>query len=251
MDWSLIVDLVGRPGHENMAIDDALLGRAQGGVGTLRLYRWNPPCLSFGRNEPARKRYDVEAIRALGIDTVRRPTGGRAVWHDAELTYAVAAPCTTFGPLRDTYLLIHGMLANALRRLNIPATLAPPPSGGVPHVGAGACFAAPVGGEIVVEGRKLVGSAQVRHGNAFLQHGSLLLDAGQDLVARLAIEPAAPPAATSLTQILGCPADIESVTSVIAETARTSWEGDWRQDDGSTLVPGSFNFGDAAWTWRM
>ncbi|MBI2403017.1 MAG: lipoate--protein ligase family protein [Gemmatimonadetes bacterium] len=92
-----------------MAIDQALLDDVdrRGDLAYLRLYRWNPPCLSFGRNEPALSRYDRAEIERLGVDVVRRPTGGRAVWHDDELTYAVAAPVAAFGCLRDSYRVIH------------------------------------------------------------------------------------------------------------------------------------------------
>ncbi len=112
--WRLIVDSTGRPGAVNMAIDYALLRRAQRGEACLRLYRWNPACVSFGRNEAALRRYDRDKIQALGLDTVRRPTGGRAVWHEHELTYAVAAPLKPFGSLQQTYQTIHQMIATAL-----------------------------------------------------------------------------------------------------------------------------------------
>src|SRR5512134_3612466 len=84
--WTLIVDPAGRPGAENMALDQALLDQAErAGEGFLRLYRWEPFCLSFGRHEPALKRYDRAAVTRRGLDTVRRPTGGRAVWHAREV----------------------------------------------------------------------------------------------------------------------------------------------------------------------
>src|SRR3954451_6426058 len=87
VEWFLWVDETPRPGWANMAIDEALLDRAEqvGGESWLRLYTWKPHCLSFGRHEPAARRYDVDRVTALGIDTVRRPTGGRAVWHSREL----------------------------------------------------------------------------------------------------------------------------------------------------------------------
>jgi lipoate-protein ligase A len=76
-----------------MAVDQALLERAgRLGERRLRLYRWHPHCLSFGRHEQALRRYDRDRIVASGLDVVRRPTGGRAVWHAGELTYAVAMP---------------------------------------------------------------------------------------------------------------------------------------------------------------
>src|ERR1041384_3882728 len=113
MSWTLLLDRP-RPGWENMAIDAALLDLAAGeGAAFLWLYRWEPHCLSFGRHEPALRRYGVERIRSLELDCVRRPTGGRAVWHARELTYAVAAPLAAFGGLRQAYGAIHGLLAAA------------------------------------------------------------------------------------------------------------------------------------------
>jgi lipoate-protein ligase A len=164
-----------------MAVDDALLRAAREGIAFFRCYRWRPACLSFGRNEPAVARYDADAIAARGLDTVRRPTGGRAVWHDAEVTYAVAGPVRVFGSLAQTYQAVHAVIADGLRALGVPATLAA--GGPTLPPDAGACFASPAGGEVIVHGRKLVGSAQVREGDAFLQHGSILLVDRQDVVA--------------------------------------------------------------------
>src|SRR5688572_13446267 len=158
-----------------MAIDEALLGQAvQSGGAFLRLYRWNPPTLSFGRNEPVAALYDEAAIARRGIAVVRRPTGGRAVWHDQEVTYAVAAPIAAFGSLRTAYCVIHTRLAEALRGLGVDPVLAPDRPPIRPSAHPTSCFAAPAGGEVLAGGRKLVGSAQVRRRDAFLQHGSIL-----------------------------------------------------------------------------
>src|SRR6266704_3030177 len=120
----LSLDAAGRSGAENMAIDAALLDRANGeGLSFLRLYRFDPPCLSLGRNEPA-ARYDHTEIARRGLDVVRRPTGGRAVRHKHEVTYAVAAPVAAFGSLRHAYHTIHARIAAALRSLGADATLA-------------------------------------------------------------------------------------------------------------------------------
>jgi lipoate-protein ligase A len=155
-----------------MAADEALLDRVvRSGGAFLRLYRWDPPTLSIGRNQ----RIDVTP----GVPLVRRPTGGKAVWHEAEVTYAVAAPIAQFGSLRDAYCQIHTWLVAALRSLGVDASLAPYRPTVRPSDGPTACFATPVGGEILVQGRKLVGSAQVRRANALLQHGSILLDGKQ------------------------------------------------------------------------
>ncbi len=164
-----------------MSIDEALLEDVmRSGNAFLRLYRWDPPTLSIGRNQ------SMESVVDNGVPVVRRPTGGQAVWHEHEVTYAVAAPIDIFGSLRKAYCEIHTRLARALRSLGVNAELARPPavgpSGPFASLRAGspaACFAVPLGGEILVTDRKLVGSAQVRRRDAFLQHGSILLDGSQ------------------------------------------------------------------------
>lgn len=180
-----------------MARDEALLAAAdRSGASFLRLYRFDPPCWSFGRNEPATEHG--------GIATVRRPTGGRSVWHEHEVTYAVAAPLALFGRLRSAYCAIHERLATALRSLGVDARLAENPQGR--PLGSDrpvSCFATTVGGEILVDGRKVVGSAQVRRGRAFLQHGSILLDGPTS------------ENATTLGQALGRVVTFEEVTDAI------------------------------------
>src|SRR5258708_3360383 len=154
LSWTLLIEPEGRPGPDNMALDRALLEEADGGgAAFLRLYRWNPPCLSFGRNEPALARYDRARIAARGLSVVRRPTGGRAVWHEHEVTYAVAAPIAAFGSLAESYCDIHARLARALGTLRLDAQLAP--AGRSAPLGARACFAASAGGEVLVGRRKL------------------------------------------------------------------------------------------------
>jgi lipoate-protein ligase A len=151
-----------------MAADEALLDRVlRSGGAFLRLYRWDPPTLSIGRNQ-----HDV----LENTPVVRRPTGGQAVWHEHEVTYAVAAPIAGYGSLRKAYCEIHTRLARALRSLGVDAVLAPAHPPIRPSAHPASCFASSVGGEIVVGGKKLVGSAQVRKRDAFLQHGSILLD---------------------------------------------------------------------------
>ena len=250
MNWSLIVEPEGRPGSENMSIDYSLLRRAQEGAAFLRLYRWSPPCLSFGRNEPATKRYDVAEIEGRGLDTVRRPTGGRAVWHDAELTYSVAAPDQTFGALRETYNIIHSTLAAALRRLGIGAELAQPPTTSAAALSMGACFAAPVGGEIVVAGKKLVGSAQVREENAFLQHGSVLLQDGQDVVTQVTTGESVLPASTSISAVLRRTVDFGEVADAIAAQARDTWVGTWDEITLPCSASEHAKYAEPDWTWR-
>lgn len=212
----LLVDPAGRSGAANMAIDAGLLAEAaRTGRAFLRLYRFDPPCLSLGRNEAA-AHYDRAAIAQRGLDVVRRPTGGRAVWHEYELTYAVAAPVAAFGSLRHAYYTIHERIAVALRSLGADATLAPhqpPPSGRVDQPAS--CFATPVGGEVLVAGRKLVGSAQVRKRRAFLQHGSILLDGSQEIVRVVSRLASAVSGETTLSRVLRRRVSFDEVADAI------------------------------------
>ncbi|HUH12269.1 MAG TPA: hypothetical protein VMK65_04135, partial [Longimicrobiales bacterium] len=105
-----------------MALDELLLRRVSaGGRPALRFYGWDPPCLSLGRNQPAAGRVDLDAAARHGVDIVRRPTGGLAVLHHLELTYAVAVPVGLLGSPRETYAALCRALASGLRRLGAPA----------------------------------------------------------------------------------------------------------------------------------
>ncbi len=236
-----------------MALDTSLHARAAAtGSAFLRFYRWNPSCLSFGRHEPALKRYDRHRITSLGLDTVRRPTGGRAVWHAAELTYAVAAPETAMGSLRRAYQRIHETIAAGIRALGAPVTLAPPRSG-VP-LDAGACFAAAAGGEVLIDAGKVVGSAQLRHEGALLQHGSILLDDDQSIIQQLTAEPSPAPDVRPLARALGRTVPWDEVAAAIAGAAR-EWSEEWivLQDEAPLLADAarwSAQYRDPAWTWQ-
>ena len=175
-------------GARNMAVDDALLATAAaGGPATLRLYRWAPACLSVGRNQVIRGRLDRARLARHGWELVRRPTGGLAVLHDAEITYAVAAPMDAVGGPREAYRRISAALAAALRSLDLDAAGLDAPAGAPAHPGRddARCFAGTSPGEVCVGGRKILGSAQRRSGSALLQHGSLLLRGSQDVVGEL------------------------------------------------------------------
>jgi lipoyl(octanoyl) transferase len=235
-----------------MAIDEALLDRGERvGESWLRLYTWKPHCLSFGRHEPAAHRYDVDRVAALGIDTVRRPTGGRAVWHSRELTYAVVAPCRLFGPLQDAYIEIHAMLADALSRVAVPASLAPRTP--LLPLDAGACFRQAVGGEVMAGSRKVVGSAQLRRSGAFLQHGSILLQDEQQIISSLN-------AGNSLERDLPrslLPEQLSSadLIAAISASAQERWDGTWREVSSPDQVLQAASqhysrFRSPAWTWK-
>jgi lipoate-protein ligase A len=194
----------GLDGPANMAIDRALLSSVIGGAApVLRLYHWSRPTVSFGRNQPARGLYDEAAAADRGITFVRRPTGGQAVLHDDELTYAVVAPLAVIGRPRQAYLRINQALVAGLREMGVDASVASSsaghaspgqPAGGGPSYAAGArgsgesrenawtaaCFRWPERGEVVAGGRKLVGSAQRVESRTVLQHGSILIEGSQE-----------------------------------------------------------------------
>lgn len=234
-----------------MAIDDALLTQAAAGPAVWRLYHWQPACLSFGRNEPATRSYDRGRVHALGLDTVRRPTGGRAVWHADELTYSVAAPVSAFRSLRDAYCDIHSLLARALQRLGAPVTIADPAP--TSPLGGGACFATAAGGEVLFRGRKMLGSAQVRRGSALLQHGSLLLAGDQQLVSAVSRCPTPPPHTATLSDALGRAATFEEVADAIQAELR-EWKDRWHELRWDAILSSADclaeRYRSAAWTWQ-
>ena len=252
--WHLWLDQAPRPGAWNMAIDQAMLERAgRAGERRLRLYRWAPHCLSLGRHEQAVRRYDRSRIAERGLDVVRRPTGGRAVWHAGELTYAVAMPAAETPGVRAPYLEIHRMLLEGFRRLGIDATMAPDCA--VPALDSGACFTRAVGGEILVGGRKVVGSAQVREGGGLLQHGSILLQDDQTTVAMVTRGEAPPDGSAPLERLLGAAVPAEALADAIAAAAAVRWGGEWSPEGAVPMLleeAGTHHarFASADWTWR-
>jgi len=166
-------------GAWNMALDEAILeavGRREA-LPTLRLYAWEPPCLSLGYAQSVSE-VDMDRLEARGWDLVRRPTGGRAILHTDELTYSVAAPpdeARLAGTLLESYNRLAGALLAALRQLGLQVEMQAhrtvPEGQNVNPV----CFEVPSTYEITVGGRKLVGSAQARRREGILQHGTLPL----------------------------------------------------------------------------
>jgi lipoate-protein ligase A len=250
--WHLWIDEQPRPGWANMSLDMALLDLAErDGESWLRLYQWEPYCVSFGRHEPAARAYDVERIHALGLDTVRRPTGGRAVWHAREVTYAVAAPWLGFGSLRGAYLEIHQVLGQALGSFGFATSLAPRVQ--TAGLDSGGCFSQPAGGEVLVNGRKVIGSAQLRRGSALLQHGSILLEGDQHLVATLRRNPAVDGAAAAIA-LGNKPLRGQEVADRIAECAALKWTGAWKRVTNAQPILHAASrhhrqFRSFTWTW--
>jgi lipoate-protein ligase A len=162
-----------------MAVDEAILEHAAGGsesLPTLRLYAWDPACLSLGHAQPFA---DVDEARlgARGWDVVRRLTGGRAILHTDELTYSVTGSAeepVLAGGVLESYNRLAGALLLAVKSLGVPVEMKEgrPDGTAVPNP---VCFEVPSTYEITVRGKKLIGSAQARKKEGVLQHGSLPL----------------------------------------------------------------------------
>jgi len=162
-------------GAVNMDRDASLLaGHRPGDDPILRIYRWEPAAVTIGYNQDFSD-FDDTAIRAAGYDLVRRPTGGRAILHADELTYAVigSSPGPVFGvSLHETYMKINQALLAFLTDLGIAADISTGESREqARHL---VCFRSAGRHEVSVAGRKVIGSAQRRTGGHFLQHGSIL-----------------------------------------------------------------------------
>jgi lipoate-protein ligase A len=239
-----------------MAMDDALMARAAAtGEWVFRVYSWRAPTLSLGRNQRAHGAYDLAALSARGIGVVRRPTGGRALLHDREVTYSVTGPAATGDTLRASYGRINGMLVAGLRSLGVECAIA----------GAGAraaaptltpCFERPAAGELVLADRKLAGSAQWREGGALLQHGSILLDGDQALVAALLNRPVPPPPPPATLRLaLGRLPAVEEVAEALFAAVRGMADPEARPLAPDAALAAAVTartaaYADPAWTWR-
>ncbi|MEX2282429.1 MAG: lipoate--protein ligase family protein [Gemmatimonadota bacterium] len=238
-----------------MAIDHALFESVQDGAApTLRFYRWDPPCLSLGRNQPAR--VALSDLRGRGLDLVRRPTGGLAVLHDRELTYSVCVRADQFGSPRVAYAAINRALLFGLVQLGVPAEAASENTTAATFRRAGSCFAGTAPGEVGVRGRKLIGSAQRCERRTILQHGSILLGGDQTLADELLGRKADPEPATTVAEVLGSAPGWAELQSSLAAAFET--------EIGIALAPAALDaseqtraneltalYLDAEWTWRV
>ena len=177
----------------NMALDEAILtAHSEGRVPpTVRFYGWSPATLSIGYFQKAQE-VDFEAVAREGIGFVRRPTGGRAVLHDKELTYSIIVSERYPGipaNVTEAYRVLSEGLLLGFRGLGLAAEMVQlateEEKEKYASAGSAACFDSPSWYELVVEGRKVAGSAQVRQKGVVLQHGSILLDMNVDQLFRL------------------------------------------------------------------
>ncbi|TMU86598.1 lipoate--protein ligase family protein [Bacillus sp. BHET2] len=173
----------------NMALDEALLDwHSEGKIPpTIRFYGWDPATLSIGYFQKVEKEINLDAVKEHGLGFVRRPTGGRGVLHEHELTYSVIVseehpemPKT----VTEAYRVISEGILKGFQGLGLEAYFAVPKTAeereGLKNPRSAVCFDAPSWYELVVEGRKVAGSAQTRQKGVILQHGSILLDLDED-----------------------------------------------------------------------
>lgn len=244
-------------GPVNFARDEAMMARARAtGETVIRVYAWERAVVSFGRNEKVVGRFSPERIHAANLEAVRRPTGGRALLHQRELTYAVAGTVRDTQTLGGTYNAIHHLLAAALRFLGANAI---PADTSAAAAGDGAtCFALPTRGELVVGARKLVASAQWREAGAYLQHGSVLVDNDQgllDAATEVGVQlPAVPPPAT-LRELLGRAPSRHELADAIDVALKTAGVTARRLEPGTVLddqlvEARQHHYRDDDWTWR-
>jgi lipoyl(octanoyl) transferase len=271
--WRLL-DTGPADGFTNMAVDEALLEilATKSGPTIVRFYSWLPPALSLGYAQPTEREIDPRQCASLGIDVVRRPTGGRAVLHDHEVTYSVVIsgddPHVSSGVLA-AYLTISQAMIRGLAYLGITAELLPLRRGvQLPSDKASlVCFATPSSYEVAVGGRKIIGSAQRRAHDVIMQHGSIPLSWNLEkmraVFGRSALESGGPQGEpdcrlpmTSLQEAGGRAYDYAEVIAALARGIAETWEVD--------LLPGQLTaaerhlsthlcttkYHSEAWTWH-
>ncbi len=189
-NWNLIIENLPLPGPWNMAVDEYFfLSLGPEPQTHVRFYQWERPTVSLGCSQVAEKIVDLDSCRRKGIDVVRRMTGGKLVLHHREVTYSICSSDVEVfsSTLAQSYRLISHALISGLKEMGLKARLAgPAPS----FYGEGnfPCFSYPARDEVEIDGKKIIGSAQKRVGQKFLQHGSILLENEEELL-RQALAP--------------------------------------------------------------
>ena len=217
MTWRFL-DSGWASGARQMAVDDALLTLCGQGHSppTLRLFSFQPPCLSLGRFQPA----SPDTCREPPLEIVRRPTGGRAVLHRGDICYSVIAPADHLlvaGSIHQSYAKIACALAEGLAILGLPPLEEAAAQGRLPE--GDWCFEAIAPHELALDGAKLVGSAQLRRDGILLQQGSI----------RLAHPDGEHPPTTSLEETLGRRVPRREIASALAEGFRRAWGVQFRR----------------------
>jgi lipoate-protein ligase A len=244
------LDLAPRAAADQMAIDTAMVGVARSHeVSILRLYRWLEDTVSFGANEAVLRHWNRPLFESDATACVRRPTGGRAVWHGmADLTYSWTGPAANPAEVRSIYRDLHERLATAIAASGRTVVLAAQRTD--PGLGAGACFDVPVGGEVLVDGRKVIGSAQRVYGDRLLQHGAIALRADQHRLGRYRITDQAPMAVTNEVSL----DDADAIATAIGHAWQRAGVRIAPEELTSSILLASVEYRthylDPAWTWR-
>lgn len=217
---------------ENMAIDEAIFHETirNKREPTIRFYGSDPAAVSIGFFQDARKDLNIGQCRRDGIDIVRRITGGRAVFHFNAITYSVIAGDQEEafpGDISGTYSVISKCLIRGLCALGIKASLAEEDRKRKTAEISACCFSTPTKNEILVDGRKICGSAQVKRRGGFLQHGLLFCDFNPDRTAELLLSSCAPDrveklkrSVTAINHELAQPMNVREVCSELRKGFR-------------------------------
>lgn len=180
MKVNFLEDLIPKTGKENMRTDLDILEKAieqQSQGMTVRFYTWAPKCISLGKSQKS----FISGIK--DIDIVNRPTGGRALLHDKELTYSVVCPIKPAQKLIESYIEISDALILGFEKLGIKLDYARNTTKNLNY-----CMNISSGADVSYKGKKLIGSAQFRKRGYLLQHGSILLDADYELLEKIFME---------------------------------------------------------------
>jgi lipoate-protein ligase A len=251
-------------GPWNMAVDEAIARSVGTGQAppTIRFYAWYPPAVSLGCLQRADGAIAADVCRRLGVAVVRRPTGGRAVLHDQELTYSLCLPLNDlWGRLTvaESFRLTSQGLLAGLRRLGVPAVLADSTGESRNAEGMEACFQLRRMPAILVRGRKLLGSAQRRWNTVLLQHGSLLIDVNVEMHQTVFPTWARDGSNDGVAGLKGFLAEVPPRAVLEAallcgwrEVLGVAWQPAdltvGEREDAERLV--WMRYGDPAWTWR-
>jgi lipoate-protein ligase A len=229
-----------------LAIDEAiaLACAGRGGTPTLRFYQWNRPAVSIGRFQMVDQAVRADPCRSAGVPVLRRITGGRAVWHRDELTYSLVCPLPSSlfpSALSGTVAVIGRALAASLQQLGLPVdgpAISDRPVDRVERAQwdrartSSYCFDGPSWYEVTLKGKKVIGSAQRRWRDRFLQQGSILLRHDAEEVARwLPVGDADLQAAAGLEDFLPAPVTAHRLAHHLARSLASIWN--------ITLIPGT------------
>jgi len=235
-----------------MAVDEAILDHIIRGEAppTLRLYRWDPPCLSLGYAQPATD-VDHQALSDHGWQLVRRATGGRAILHTDELTYSVCGLASNpilAGDILTSYRRLSEAILLALQMIGLHVKALPKENGPKGPQTDPVCFEVPSNYEITADGKKLVGSAQARRKDGVLQHGTLPLNGDLTRITRALVFETEAHRSEAAQRLLERATTAESVTGVPVswEQAAESFRRAFSEQLGINFEPGELSADELA-----